>query len=328
MDVDLSGRDEDTIEPDILDPFGAVYANVKDETHMLKPVDNCEFCDAKKFEFESKGFCCRSGAIHLSSADTPPELMRLWDSSDADARHFREHIRYFNGHLSFTSLYYNLDSATTDTRKCGIYTFRAHGALYHNVKNFGKEKKYEPSHLELYFYDDDPSLDYRLSKCREKTEQKDREVIRTLANIFSSGINPYSDHLRPMGQVENISDYHIEFNLDQKLDQRVYNKPLTSEVAAVWIEGSEHRGQFDNSVVLHGKDRSWKGIRSYHGCYDPLSYPLFFPKGELGWHNCIPKVGVTNKEVNKARVIRKARAQGVVKIMRVIAYFFLTNMTR
>jgi hypothetical protein len=30
--------DEDTIEPDALDPFGAVYANVPDEGHMLKPV--------------------------------------------------------------------------------------------------------------------------------------------------------------------------------------------------------------------------------------------------------------------------------------------------
>jgi hypothetical protein len=57
-----------------------------------------------------------------------------------------------------------------------------------------------------------------------------------------------------MGKVEDFSDYHIEFNLDQQLDQRTYNKPLTSEVAAVWVEGSEHRGQFENSVVLHGKD--------------------------------------------------------------------------
>jgi hypothetical protein len=135
------------------------------------------------------------------------------------------------------------------------------------------------------------------------------EVIRTLVNIFNSGVNPYSDQLRTMGEVEDFSDYHIEFNLDQRLDQRTYNKPLTSEVAAVWIEGSEHRGQFENSVVLHGKDRSWKGIWSYHGCYDPLSYPLFFSRGEFGWHNCIPKV-VTEAQVNRARAIRKQRAQG------------------
>jgi hypothetical protein len=86
--------------------------------------------------------------------------------------------------------------------------------------------------------------------------------------------------------------------------------PITSEVAAIWIEGSEHQGQFQNSVVLQGKDRSTHGNRSYHGRYDPLSDPLFFPRGELGWHNMIPKVGVNMDEVNAARAIRKAHAEG------------------
>ena len=66
-------------------------------------------------------------------------------------------------------------------------------------------------------------------------------------------------------------------------------------------------GQFQNSVVLLGKDRSRHGIRSYHGCYDALSYLLFFPKGELGWHMDIPKKGVTMEDVNMARALRKAR---------------------
>ncbi|RCV21856.1 hypothetical protein SETIT_4G171700v2 [Setaria italica] len=294
-DVDLETANEDPNEPDVLDPYDAVYANVPDVTHMLKPADNCEHCNAKKFESEPPGFCCHSGKIHLSTHETPPELVRLWSSSDADARHFRANIRYFNGHFSFTSMYCKLDRVTTDLRNCGIYTFRAHGQIYHNIRSFGKEDGHEPCHLELYFYDDDPSLEHRLRKCREKSAQEDREVIQRLKDILH-GINPYSENLRSMGQVDNLEDYH--------------NVPLTSEVAAVWIEGSEVRGQFDNSVVLQGKDRSIHGIRSYHGCYDALSYPLFFPRGELGWYNCIPKVGVTMAEVNKARAIRKARADG------------------
>jgi hypothetical protein len=28
-------------------------------------------------------------------------------------------------------------------------------------------------------------------------------------------------------------------------------------------------------------------IKAYHGCYDPLSYPLFFPRGEAGWNKKI-----------------------------------------
>ncbi|XP_022678779.1 uncharacterized protein LOC101753102 isoform X2 [Setaria italica] len=298
-DVDLETANEDPNEPDVPDPYDAVYANVPNVTHMLKPEDNCEHCNAEKFESEPPGFCCHSGKIHLSTHETPPGLMRLWSSSDADARHFRANIRYFNGHFSFTSMYCKLDRVTTDIRNCGIYTFRAHGQIYHNIRSFGKEDGHEPGHLELYFYNNDPSLEHRLRKCCEKSAQEDREVIQRLKDILH-GINPYSENLRSMGQVDNLEDYHVELNLDQWLDQRTYNVPLTSEVATVWIEGSECWGQFDDSVVLQGKDRSIHGIRSYHGCYDALSYPLFFSRGELGWHNCIPKVGVTMAEVNKA----------------------------
>jgi hypothetical protein len=28
-------------------------------------------------------------------------------------------------------------------------------------------------------------------------------------------------------------------------------------------------------------------IKAYHGCYDPLSYPLFFTRGEAGWNEKI-----------------------------------------
>jgi hypothetical protein len=42
---------------------------------MLKPVDSCEFCNAKKLESEPKGFCYCSGDIHLSTTDLPPDKL-------------------------------------------------------------------------------------------------------------------------------------------------------------------------------------------------------------------------------------------------------------
>jgi hypothetical protein len=56
-----------------------------------------------------------------------------------------------------------------------------------------------------------------------------------------------------MGHVDDIEDYHIALNLDQQLYQRTYNAPLTSEVAAVWIEGSELLGQFQNVFSCRGR---------------------------------------------------------------------------
>jgi hypothetical protein len=71
MNDDLTRGDEDTLEPDAPDPLCGVYANVPKEGHALKPIDNCEFCNAKKFEYEPPGFCCRIGAIHLSTPRRP-----------------------------------------------------------------------------------------------------------------------------------------------------------------------------------------------------------------------------------------------------------------
>jgi len=164
---------------------------------MLKPVANCEHCDAKRFEHEPPGFCCRNGKIELNEPNIPDELMRLWSSNDADARHFCNNIRFFNGHFSFTSLYCCLDSATASIKKSGIYTFHAHGQIYHNIRSFGKEEGKEPRHLELYFYDDDPSLEHRYRRCREEKCQKDKEVIKRLVAILRD--NPYSQHLRSVG---------------------------------------------------------------------------------------------------------------------------------
>ncbi|AQL05669.1 hypothetical protein ZEAMMB73_Zm00001d047132 [Zea mays] len=283
-------QDAFTVNPDVPDLYDKVYSNITEETHLLSTVADCDYCKAKKFQYEPPGFCCCNGQINLAAFETP-----LWESADADARHFRDNIRFFNGHFSFTSLYCCLDSMTTNM-DCGIYTFCAHGMMYHNVRSFGREAGAEHKNLELYFYDDDPSLEHRYCKCRQQQCEKDKAVIKQLVEILMG--NPYSEHLRSMGHVDNIEDYHNALNLDQTLNQKLYNAPITSEVAAIWIEGSERQGQFSNSVMLHGKDRSSHGIRSYHGCYDALSYPLFFPKGELGWHANIPKSNVSMDEVD------------------------------
>jgi hypothetical protein len=112
--------------------------------------------------------------------------------------------------------------------------------IYHNIRSFGTEDGKVPRHLELYFYDDDPSLEHRYRSCCEEKYEKDKEVIDRLVAILRN--NPYSQHLRSMGQAEQLDDYCLELNLDQRLDQRTYNKPIADEVATVWIEGSELLG--------------------------------------------------------------------------------------
>jgi hypothetical protein len=83
--------------------------------------------------------------------------------------------------------------------------------MYHNIRGFGKQDGVGSSHLELYFYDDDPALEHRFRKCRMDQQQNDREVITMLVNILKG--NPYSEGLKTMGQHENADGYRISLNL-------------------------------------------------------------------------------------------------------------------
>nr|XP_040249639.2 uncharacterized protein LOC109743262 [Aegilops tauschii subsp. strangulata] len=264
------GSDPDDMEHDELedsshntyvdhDPLDYVYSNLPDHTHILKHAANCDHCEAKKFVSEAPGFCCRSGQIQLKQPEPVPELMRLWSSMDADSRHFRENIRFFNGHFSFTTLGVSLDESYTNM-KSEVYTFRAHDTIYHNVHSFGPTSR--PDHLQLYFYDDDPGLTHR----KAATEQLDQDVIRKLVDILRE--NPYSQQFRSLGaHRDNLDDYRIDLNTDQRLDQRKYNRPLSSEIAAIWVEGTDlaKRGELGWHPKLPKRDVPWPVVQQPRG---------------------------------------------------------------
>ena len=165
-----SDADEDLDEPatlsgrDIIDPFDFVYSNLPRSTHVLQKVPNCKHCKAKRFEYESQGLCCLNGQFKLHEPESIPELMKLWSSMNVESRHFREKIWYFNGHFSFTTLGVILDTSCTNMSS-GVYTFKACDTIYHNTHDFGPGSR--PEHLQLYFYDDNPTL----SRRKEATKQ-------------------------------------------------------------------------------------------------------------------------------------------------------------
>ncbi|RCV15864.1 hypothetical protein SETIT_3G092200v2 [Setaria italica] len=176
------------------------------------------------------------------------------------------------------------------------------GVIFEQDTNEDDYIRYDPKHLELYFYDDDPSLEHRYRRCREEKYEQDKHVVTILTQILRE--NPYSKQFRSLGQNEKLDDYRLILNLDQRLDQRTYNAPITLEVAVVWIKGNERRNTFDKNVILHGNNNEIQGIKSYYGCYDPLSYPLFFPRAELGWHSNIPRANTILEELRNDNVDR------------------------
>jgi hypothetical protein len=81
--------------------------------------------------------------------------------------------------------------------------------------------------MQLYFYDTDETIRHRI----QWSPNLDEGVIRTVLRILED--NPYVRVFRSLGNVANLDEYRIELNTDIGVDQRRYNTPTISQVAAI-----------------------------------------------------------------------------------------------
>ena len=284
------------------DAHDRVYITLPKKHHVLRKVGDCRHCGALRFQYEGPAFCCRKGKVDVFTPDVCEELKQLFTSlDDEDAKYFRENIRYFNSHFSFTSLGVTLDRRVSTAAGTGVYTFRVCGGLYHALDDLESGDN-GPRHLQLYIYDTDENLFHRVKRSPNLRLDLIRKILAILEH------NPYAQVFKSLGVVPNLDEYRISLNTDIKLDQRRYNAPTTSQVAAIWVEGSDPQKTFDRSVIVYGKGERPLYIRAYYGCYDPLSYPLFFPCGEIGWNRLMPYIGAAD-HTNQDSVDDTARQQ-------------------
>nr|GEU74390.1 hypothetical protein [Tanacetum cinerariifolium] len=89
-----------------------------------------------------------------------------------------------------------------------------------------------------------------------------------------------------------LEKYRVELTTSVKDNQRLYNRPTTSKV-----EGNKNITTYKRSIVVYGRSEYPTQIQAYFTCYDPLSYLMFFPNGEAGWHKKNPRAGVDIREL-------------------------------
>jgi hypothetical protein len=162
-----------------------------------------------------------SGKTKLAYSPIPEELHRLFTSQSELGEMFRHNIRAYNTNFSFTSMGVTLDS-TTSNMTSGVYTFRAHGGIYHKIDQL-VPRDGKPRYLQLYFYDSEDEFSHRL-----QWSNLDRNVIEILTCVLAT--NPYVRTFRSLAELGPLDNYRVTLNASVELDQRVYNRPTTSEV--------------------------------------------------------------------------------------------------
>ncbi|XP_019156692.1 PREDICTED: uncharacterized protein LOC109153274 [Ipomoea nil] len=238
---------------------------------------------AKRFQYEPPGFCCSSGQVVLVSNEMPPLLKQYFCEKDEVSRHFQACVRTYNNTFAFTSLGIHNYDKNLSRRNKGIYTFKVQGQMYHFINDLVPENQ-PPKNLQLYFFDTEHEVENRIKGA----ERMEASVVENLIDVLGS--NPYSQFFRNLKDISSIEDCNIVIRSNATLDQRVYNMPTSSQVAAIWVEEQDGSGENSRDIKVFAKTGRSHSVKYYYGCYDPLQYPLLFPHGESGWHEGISKV--------------------------------------
>ncbi|KAL7237372.1 hypothetical protein ACSBR2_003627 [Camellia fascicularis] len=206
----------------------------------------------------------------------------LYTSNSEEAKEFRTYVRTYNNCFAFTSFGVKYDKELCRRNK-GIYTFRIQGQVYHFINELTSSDE-NLSHLQLYFYGTDHEIQNRM----KSSEKLNPIILERLIKI--SHLNPYSIFFRRLEHIDHLNSVQIIIRSNVSLDQRIYNQPSASQVAAIWSENDVLTKEISRDIVVHQISGHSEKVQWYFGCYDPLQYPLLFPYGESGWHYGIERV--------------------------------------
>ncbi|XP_073021926.1 uncharacterized protein [Primulina eburnea] len=236
----------------------------------------CMYCQALLFHGETSQFCCRNGNTNLDHIPSPIELQELYAADNEEGRHFRQFIRAYNHVFSFTSMRVNLDeSLTTGTH--GIYTFRAHGSIYHSIGNLLPNENCRPRYMQMWIVDTDHDIDNRL---HENPELR-RELLLKIQNILDQH-NPFVHVFRQIGKCQDIPNCRLIIR-QQRPNEHQYNLPTSSQVAAVIVDNEFQENLSGRDITIQGIGGNLISIQDVVGYYDPLQYPLLLPYGTYSW---------------------------------------------
>lgn len=196
-------------------------------------------------------------------------------------------LRLYNSAFAMASINSNLN-----TLPPGFFTYRVQGQIYIKTGSLVPLQGHKPQYNQLYIIEDEAALNERLSDSRNNKCKSN--IMRSLQTMLNE-LNPFVKVYKKVAAIlaeeelkaasENRPKYSVsmQFYKHKSLDLRRYNTPSSNEVAAIFVgENGEPPLNIDFSVQEYSQHLTT--LKSTSPNIDPLTFPLLFPNGELGWH--------------------------------------------
>lgn len=258
----------------------------------------CGFCRAIKFNNESVGLCCASGAVELEPMPAVPAELETYMSTNtpANRRTFLDVIRKYNAAFQMSSFGTRIQANGDEPREPGYNlvqgfqsTFRIQGQIYHRTANSirGADPN-SPTFLSIYFTGSDTDAVNRRCQINRSLAES---VVRNLQRMLDRD-NELIMYFRTAAEkLDSLSsDHRLVIKADseiQGIHRGRLNAPTSStDIAVLIVDGETPR----RDIVMELRGGGLQKINATHRLYDPLQYPLLFPRGEYGYDLAMRRV--------------------------------------
>ncbi|XP_046434513.1 uncharacterized protein LOC124186674 [Neodiprion fabricii] len=166
-----------------------------------------------------------------------------------------------------------------------------------------------PRYGQIYIYDVQTQLALRENDAR-------RASLLEIIGRLIIDINPYAANFKTTYErfVKGESLVRLNFIALKEDDRRRYNAPTCGELAALIVSDDGAVSENIEVQVFPKQDRAVGYVPRYSHHVDPMTFPLLFPSGDLGWSYNMKHVG-TNKEISPVQyyghrlALRRGEAQ-------------------
>lgn len=304
---------------------GKPLAEIRAEIRHILPLCNitCSKCGARHWPDEANNaskrqrsnsatanfrHCCDAGNIQFNTPAEPYPYLLLTlltgtttnhqgrVTRSRDSREFLENIRHFNNSFAFTSLGIK---ATPSLPGQGPPIFRIQGALYHRFGSLLPPPDRPASFLQIYMYNGIADQEDARSRA---FQNRNPAVSLSIANLLHR-INPFAnifEHNRDALQDTTHGELALRLQDPDTTDRRIYNRPINESIAA--IIPAPDMAAISRDIIIRLRSPTvgslaLRRLTETSAYYLPLRYPILFPRGELGWHQKLPRRGFTVAEL-------------------------------
>ena len=239
--------------------------------------------------------------------------MELFRGDTPHSRNFLENIRHYNAAMSMASW----NAALNEHAGRGPRVVTIPGQAYHLTAAQEAPQGQPPQYAQLYILDTNEAMHQRTNDPRNHNLQP--QIMQLLQDELLA-VNPYARQYHNMGQILQRERQIAAANnqpvcpvkmiiATRPFQDRRYANPTTTEIAAVYIgNDGAAPNPADRDLEVYPAQPSAPNtvkIKATSPNADPLTYPLLFFHGEMGWSVNIERHVAANERQRDVR--RRAR---------------------